>query len=997
MRRFGLFLLGCVLLFLFVPTAVSVGYAQEEETTDPQLNNEIDFAAQVEALLADMTPAERVGQLFLVSFPGATLTAESPILSLVQEYHVGGVLLRSTNGNLAVSSDAPFTTLTAALQTTALLGTLPPTTPTASLTQTLTAVPPTPITIQTPDQEQETGIPLFIALTANGRGQEPTQLGLSEIPSNMAIGATWQPALAQAVGQAFGRDLTAVGINMLLGPALDVQIQPQPLPPNNGLGTSVFGGHPYWVSQMGQAYIAGLNSGSDGRLAVIATHFPGLGSADRAGQVEIATVRKELLQLRQTDLVPFTAVVNNNGSPAHGFQTAHVRYQGLQGTISPSTPPFSLDRRAQEQLLQLPQLADWRTAGGVLVSDNLGVTAIRRFYNDPDNDFLHRQVAKDALLAGNDLLNTADFVFNDAALFNEAQYIANIQDTLSWFVTQYESDEAFRQRVDDAVRRNLALKLSLYDGNWSPVNVLPTAEIVAELPAISLFEVAQNGATLLSPAAADLQQRLPGPPAPTDNILVFTDGRTTRPCPVCPAAPRLSATALADRMLALYGPQASGQINPAQVQSFWFADLDQFLRIPGPILPTPTPEPITDTLPLEPEAGVPLPPPGPPEPLDTAVSSTPYDVQEALNQADWIIFNMLDVVPGTESAVVKSFLADRPDLARDKRIVLFAFDAPYYLDTTEVSQLTAYYGLYSSSQSFLNTAVRLLFQDFSPRGNAPVDVEGTDYRLARQVQPDPSQVLELFVVAPGGTPQTPPGSEPLELTPGDTLRLQTSVIRDRNGRQVPDGTLVQFTLQDRIQGYYSVIGQLPTHEGRATFDYVLEARTGQFRITVSAGEAQASQEVDIAIGDNVSVVVNTPTPTPTATPTSTPTPMPTVTPTSTLTPVASPTAVAEEYLNGSGDNTAVLSGLERFFGLITGLFIISLVAVVITQENENDLTRRIQCGLWGVIGALVSYNYAILGLPGTAFMLSLGAWGGLITAVVGGLLGIAAQRTISAD
>ncbi len=995
MRRFGLFLLGCALLFLFVPTAVLVAHAQEEEATDSQLNNEIDFAIQVETLLADMTPAERVGQLFLVSFPGATLTAESPILSLVQEYHIGGVLLRSASGNLATSPDVPLTALTSALQTTALLGTLPPLTPTVPLTQTPTAVPPTPITIQTPDQAQETGIPLFIALTANGRGQEPTQLGLSEIPSNMAIGATWQPALAQTVGRAFGRDLTAVGVNMLLGPALDVQIQPQPLPPNNGLGTSVFGGHPYWVSQMGQAYVAGLNNGSDGRLAVIATHFPGLGSADRAGQVEIATVRKELTQLRQTDLVPFTAVVGN-GNPAHGFQTAHVRYQGLQGTISPSTPPFSLDRRAQEQLLQLPQLATWRTAGGILVSDNLGVPAIRRFYNDPDNDFLHRQVAKDALLAGNDLLNTADFIFNETASFNEPQYIANIQDTLTWFVTQYESDEAFRQRVDDAVRRNLALKLDLYGGDWSPTNVLPTAEIMAELPPISLFEVAQSGATLLSPAAADLQQRLPGPPAPTDNILVFTDGRTTRPCPVCPAVPRLSATALADRMLALYGPQASGQINPAQVQSFWFADLDQFLRTPGPILPTPTPEPITDTVTLEPEAGVPL-PPEPSEELDTAVSPTAYDVQEALNEADWIIFNMLDVAPGTESAVVKNFLADRPDLARDKRIVLFAFDAPYYLDTTEVSQLTAYYGLYSSSQSFLNTAVRLLFQDFSPRGNAPVDVEGTDYRLARQVQPDPSQVLELFVVASDGTPQTPPGSEPLELTPGDTLRLQTSVILDRNGRQVPDGTLVQFTLQDRIQGYYSVIGQVPTRQGQATFDYVLEARTGQFRITVSAGEAQASQEVDIAIGDNVSVVVNTPTATPTSSPTPTATPTPTLTPMPTLTPTASPTAVAEEYLNGSGSNTAVLSGLERFFGLLTGLLIIGLVAVVITQEHENDLTRRVQCGLWGVMGALLSYNYAVLGLPGTAFMLSLGAWGGLITAVVGGLLGIAVQRVLSAE
>lgn len=993
MRRLWLLLLGFVLLFLFTPTAVLVAQGQEEPEPTPPTENETeseneldepDWVARADELLLAMPPAERVGQLFLVSLPGATLTADAPILDLIQTYHIGGVLLRPANGNFV--ADASLTNLTAALQTTAVLDTRPLTN-TLPLTITPTA---TPLTIN--PVPRETGLPLFIAVTAHGRGQEPNQLGLSEIPSNMALGATWQPALAQTVGQAFGRDLAAQGVNMLLGPALDVQTQPQPLPPNNGLSTSVFGGHPYWVSQMGQAYVAGLHSGSDGRLAVMATHFPGLGSADRAGQVEIATVRKELTQLRQVDLAPFTAVVSND-TPAHGFQTAHVRYQALQGTISPSTPPFSLDRRAQEQLLQLPQLAAWRTAGGVLVSDNLGVPAIRRFYNDPDNEFLHRQVAKDALLAGNDLLNTADFVFNEGS-FDEAQYIANIQDTLTWFVTQYESDEAFRQRVDDAVRRVLLLKLKLYGGDWSPENLLPTAVGVAELPPISLFEVAQNGATLLSPAAADLQQRLPGPPAPTDNILIFTDSTPQQACPACPALPRLAETALADRMLALYGPQASGQINPAQVQSFGFVDLAEFLRTPGPILPTPTPEPITDTLPLEPEVGVPL----PPDSLsgaDTAVA-TPYDVQEALAQADWIIFNMLDVVPGTESAVVKTFLSERPDLARDKRIVLFAFDAPYYLDATEVSQLTAYYGLYSSSPSFLNTAVRLLFQDFSARGHAPVDVEGANYRLAQQVQPDPNQVLELFVVAPDGSPRTPPGNEPLELRPGDTLRLQTNIILDRNGRQVPDGTVVQFTLQDRIQGYFSVIGQVPTRQGQATFDYVLEARVGQFRITVSAGEARASQEVDIAIGENVSVVVNTPTPTPTSTPTPTATPSPTRTPRPTLTPPPSPTAVVDELSNGSGGNAALLRGWERFFGLLTGLLIISLIAVVITQEDKENLIGRVQCGLWGFMGALVSYNYAILGLPGTAFMLALGAWGGLITAVVGGLLGMAVQRVMSA-
>ena len=53
-----------------------------------------------------------------------------------------------------------------------------------------------------------------------------------------------------------GRDLSALGINMYFGPSLDVLENPNPTL-NNDLGTSVFGGDPYWVSVLGSAYIMG--------------------------------------------------------------------------------------------------------------------------------------------------------------------------------------------------------------------------------------------------------------------------------------------------------------------------------------------------------------------------------------------------------------------------------------------------------------------------------------------------------------------------------------------------------------------------------------------------------------------------------------------------------------------------------------------------------------------------------------------------------------------
>ena len=72
-----------------------------------------------------------------------------------------------------------------------------------------------------------------------------------------------------------------------------------------------------------------------------------------------------------------------------------------------------------------------------------------------------------------------------------------------------------------------------------------------------------------------------------------------------------------------------------------------------------------------------------------------------------------------------------------------AFDAPYYLDTTEISKLTAYFGVYARSAPFLETAVRALFREFSPVGAPPVTVGGINYVLINQLEPAPGQIISL--------------------------------------------------------------------------------------------------------------------------------------------------------------------------------------------------------------------------------------------------------------
>ena len=113
-----------------------------------------------------------------------------------------------------------------------------------------------------------------------------------------------------------------------------------------------------------------------------------------------------------------------------GLLVSHIRYQGFQGNIRSTTAPVSFDPQALSTLMQLPEFATWRQDGGLIVSDALGVRAVERFYDDTGQEFPHRRVARDALLAGNDLLVLADFALGQG---NYETEVANIKDTIAWF------------------------------------------------------------------------------------------------------------------------------------------------------------------------------------------------------------------------------------------------------------------------------------------------------------------------------------------------------------------------------------------------------------------------------------------------------------------------------------------------------------------------------------------------------------------------------------
>lgn len=904
--------------------------AAQEPTTD------IDLA--VENIFTTLTPQERVGQLFMVSFNGNDITAESEIAGLIQTYRIGGVVVSAKNENFSNISNTPgqVLRLTNALQN---LAQTPPLTPTAAISST---------PVITPAVESYAPMPLFLAVSQEGDGYPNTQIrnGLTDVPSQMALGATWQPDNAQRIGEIVGQELSLLGVNMLLGPSLDVLDAPRP--ERGGLlGIRAFGGHPFWVAQMGEAYIRGVHQGSNNRVLTIATHFPGSGSSDREIDKEVPTIIKSLEELRQTELPPFFRVTRLNPEQssmlegaADGLMTAHVRYGGLQGNV-----PISLDAPNLPILLTLKEIAPWREAGGLIVSASLGAPAALETITANQDTFPARRLVQDAFLAGSDILQLTDFSF---ATTPEDQF-SNISDAIRFFQEKYGSDSSFQAKVDKAVRKIIKAKIKIYGSDLLAVEAGNPADNLQQLAQISvdIDQIAQEGVTLITPITREGFNPLPRPPQSNETILVFTDSRLRKDCLDCPEFPLIRTAALEESILQLFGPQATRQITLEQISSLSFTDLKVALGD---------------------------------ETLESNVS--PTEVEARIQAADWIIFAMLDINPevAPQSDAVRLLLRNRYDAIRNKTLVLFSFNAPYFLDETEISQLTAYYGFYSKGENYLRIAARLLFQQFEPTGASPVGIPAVG-RL--DLSPDPNQNIQLepmqWVDTNGNITPISSEGDPIttfDLKQGESILFRTTVIVDRNGHPVPNGTSVNFLRIYPLEGLPLEPLTAGTINGVAEIVIVKERDSP---LQVRALSDLAAQLVPFNIGPGV-VDTPTPTATPTALPTETPTPTDTATPPATDTPVPTvapePTATPPLAVSPQNSGRPV-----NFVDLVYSLLAMVLVGgIAFTLGGDRfSLEERVRPALVAVALGLVGYIlFTIVAMmsPKAGFMSTLVAQNG---------------------
>jgi len=887
---------GLLLLVLLLLTAVVPPLRAQESPPDPVL-----------ALMDRMSPEARVGQLVLVSYPGVVIDDNSEIVGLVKDYGIGGVLLRPQNGNFGSSglSRSELFSITTQLQTAAWVS-----------SQTLSA----PSVAEPGTGLQSPFVPLLIGTQAADAGATPSEFvtGATDLPTPMALGATWDPELAKAVGTVLGGELAAAGVNLYLGPDLDVLYTPRPGDVAD-LGTKAFGADPFWVGELGTAYIAGLHEGGASRLLTIPRHLPGLGSADRPLEDEVPTVQKPLEQLKQIELAPFFAATRGlpgvSMDAADGFLVTHIRYRGFQGNnIRRTTRPISLDAPALQLVTGLKEVLPWREAGGLLVADNLGLASVHLSYDPTGQTFNARRVVQDALSAGNDLLILDRFAPLEGDYWTA--HFANVRDTLGYLASRYRDESTFRALVDQAVYRILSAKLRLYpDFALDTVLQVPSEESTeGDVDGTAVVSrVALAALTRIYPLSDDL---LPPPPQEGETIVVFTQASPAAGGDEASPANDLDANSVPEAILRFYGPDGTGVVSRSSVQGFTYSDLLEGLAQPG----------VTAV-----EEG---------EAVTTVVA-----VNRALQSADWVLFAATGLRSDDESAgALKRFLATQANLL-DARIAVLCFGPPYELDTTEISKLAVYYGLYSTGDAFVEAGVRAVFQDLIAPGASPVDIPALGYYIPQQMMPDADQTIALAIVDESGEELS--SSARASIHVGDVIYVQTGVVVDGNGRVVPDGTPVQFLLNYRQEGSRNtVIGE--TIDGVATAAVTLE-RVGELDLSAQSEPAVSSVRLELTIRDDgVTITEVEPTPTPTLAPTVTPTEEPTAMPTVNPIPTKSGQLPGRPSLPKPARSSLIGWAL-------VSTAMVSTLAFLLGRERSLAADRAFAVALVGAIGSLVGY------------------------------------------
>lgn len=221
-------------------------------------------------------------------------------------------------------------------------------------------------------------VPLLISMDAEwGLGMRLDSV--MSFPRQMMLGATRDTALMYQVGMAIAYQCRRLGVHINFSPDVDI---------NNNAGNPVinsrsFGEQKYWVSQLGKAYMKGLQ---DNGVMACLKHFPGHGNTDVDSHKDLPVIRGSLQELHQTELYPFKQLIREG---AQSVMIAHLDVPALEPQAG---IPTTLSKNTVTGLLK-----EELGFKGLVFTDALNMDGVAKRFEPGEVDLR-------AFIAGNDVL-----------------------------------------------------------------------------------------------------------------------------------------------------------------------------------------------------------------------------------------------------------------------------------------------------------------------------------------------------------------------------------------------------------------------------------------------------------------------------------------------------------------------------------------------------------------------------------------------------------------
>lgn len=172
--------------------------------------------------------------------------------------------------------------------------------------------------------QREARVPLLISADLEA-GVGMRLLDTTYWPPAMAVAATGEPRFAEEQGRITAREAKVLGINHVLAPVADVNVNPD----NPVINARSYGEDPAEVARFVAAFIRGVQS--EGVLAT-AKHFPGHGDTHVDSHRSLPVLDVDRARLDRVELVPFRAAIE---AGVGSVMIGHLAVPSLDPTPAP--------------------------------------------------------------------------------------------------------------------------------------------------------------------------------------------------------------------------------------------------------------------------------------------------------------------------------------------------------------------------------------------------------------------------------------------------------------------------------------------------------------------------------------------------------------------------------------------------------------------------------------------------------------------------------------